>query len=81
MIGCSANDDGRSEAKPGDQPVGTTLTRVWRGNEIRTTRVEGGWEYDGVMYRSLSAVAKAVTNSHWNGRLFFGVTKRKRAAW
>ena len=35
------------------------------------------WEYDGVVYRSLSAVAKAVTGSHWTGRLFFGLTKRK----
>ena len=65
--------------KPGDPPLGTTLTRTWRGTEIQTTAVEGGWEYDGVVHRSLSAVAKAVTGSHWNGRLFFGLKSRRRA--
>ena len=45
--------------------------------EIHATAVEGGWEHEGVVYRSLSAVAKAVTGSHWNGRLFWGLTKRK----
>jgi hypothetical protein len=32
----------------------------------------------GQAYRSLSAVAKAVTGSHWNGHLFFGLTTHKR---
>ena len=66
--------------RPTDPVLGTTLTRTWKGREIAATRVEGGWEHDGVVYRSLSAVAKAVTGSHWNGRLFFGLTKRKGAA-
>ena len=66
--------------KPGEPPIGTTLVREWRGTEVRATRVEGGWEHGGVVHRSLSAVAKAVTGSHWNGRLFFGVTKRKGTA-
>ncbi len=67
-------------ARSGDPPAGTTLSRTWHGQEIRTTAVvEGGWEYNGVVYRSLSAVAKAVTGAHWNGRLFFGLTKRKGA--
>ena len=68
-----------ARSRPGDPPVGTTLTRVWKGHEVRATAVEGGWEHDGVAYRSLSAVAKAVTGSHWNGRLFFGLTPRRRA--
>ncbi len=64
--------------RPGDPPLGTTLTRVWKGHEVRATAVEGGWEHDDVVYRSLSAVAKAVTGSHWNGRLFFGLKSRRR---
>ncbi len=44
----------------GDPPLGTTLTRVWKGHEIHATRTEEGWECGGVPYRSLSAVAKAV---------------------
>ena len=38
-----------------------------------------GFEYDGQVYRSLSAVAKAVTGSHWNGHLFFSLTTAKRS--
>ncbi len=68
-----------ARSRPGDPPLGTTLTRVWKGQEVRTTAVDGGWEHDGVVYRSLSAVAKAVTGSHWNGRLFFRLTPRRRA--
>ena len=62
--------------RAGEPGVGTTLTRVWKGREILTTAVEGGWEHEGIVHRSLSAVAKAVTGSHWNGRLFFGLTRR-----
>ncbi len=68
-----------ARSRPGDPPRGTTLTRIWKGEEVRATAVEGGWECDGVVYRSLSAVAKAVTGSHWNGKLFFGITSRRRA--
>jgi hypothetical protein len=40
--------------------------------------VEDGFEYDGKVHKSLSAVAKAITGAHWNGRLFFGLTARQR---
>ena len=66
--------------KRGDPVVGTTLVREWRGRQIHATRTAEGWEHDGVTYRSLSAVAKAVTGSHWNGRLFFHLTKRRAKA-
>ena len=61
---------------PAAPSAGTTLTRVWRGREVRATVVDGGFECGGVLYTSLSAVAKAVTGAHWNGRLFFGLTAR-----
>ena len=67
------------KSKPGMPAVGTVLTRVWRGTEIRATVVENGIEHDGVVHRSLSAAACAITGSHWNGRLFFGLTVRKGA--
>ena len=37
------------------------LVREYKGDQIVATRVEGGWEWDSEVYRSLSAVAKAVT--------------------
>ena len=47
-------------------------------SEIRAISVDDGYEWDGTVYRSLTAVANAVTGSHWNGRLFFGLTKRRK---
>jgi hypothetical protein len=58
---------------------GTVLTRKYHGHEIRVVALEDGqFEYDGQVYASLSAVARAVTGAKWNGPLFFGLTKRKR---
>jgi hypothetical protein len=57
---------------------GTTLVREWKGREVRATRVEGGWECDGVVHRSLTAVVQAVTGSHASGRAWFGLTRRTR---
>ena len=48
--------------------------RFWKGERYETTvRDDGRYEYNGEIYSSLSAVAKAITGTHWNGRLFFGV--------
>ena len=58
--------------------AGTVLTRQYHGREIRVVALEDGFEWEGRRYGSLSAVAKAVTGQKWNGRLFFGLTKRKR---
>ena len=61
-----------------DDPLpGTVLTREYKGREVRVRVLEKGFEYEGQPYRSLSAVAKAITGSHWNGRLFFGLRKGK----
>jgi Protein of unknown function (DUF2924) len=58
--------------------VGTVLTRQYRGREIRVVTLADGFEWDGHRYGSLSEVARAVTGARWNGRLFFGLTTRKR---
>ena len=59
--------------------VGTTLVRQWHGQELRVEVRDNGFEWDGTLYRSLSAVAKAITGANWNGRLFFNLTKRRKA--
>ncbi len=56
-------------------PPGTVLTRNYRGERIAVTVLSNGFEYEGTRYRSLSAVAKAITGSHWNGYRFFGLTE------
>lgn len=67
-----------SASRPGQPAIGTTITRDWRGQQIAVRVVENGFEWNGVPYRSLSAVAKAVTGTHWNGRLFFGLSKERK---
>lgn len=52
---------------------GAVLTRHYRGRLIQVTVLPKGFDYEGQVYRSLSAVAKAVTGAHWNGHLFFGL--------
>ena len=68
----------RAPRGTGEPAVGTTLTRVWKGEEYRARVLERGFEYEGTVYRSLSAVAKAITGTHWNGPLFWGLKKRSR---
>ena len=57
---------------------GSTLTRRYRGHEIRVTVLEDGFEYEGRHHSSLSALAREITGQRWNGLLFFGLAKRKR---
>jgi hypothetical protein len=52
---------------------GTVLTRPYKGQTIQVTILDKGFEYQGRVYRSLSAVAKAITGAHWNGNYFFGL--------
>lgn len=54
---------------------GTVLTRSFRGSEINVKVLEKGFEFEGRTYRSLSAVAKEVTGTAWNGFSFFGLSK------
>ncbi|MEK6676883.1 MAG: DUF2924 domain-containing protein [Planctomycetota bacterium] len=60
-------------------PPGTVLTRVYRGHAYHVVVREDGFEYDSQVFRSLSAIAKMITGSHWNGLLFFKITKSKLA--
>ena len=53
---------------------GTRLVRDWRGTGHTVTVLDDGFEYDGKVWRSLTAIAKAVTGTHRNGPRFFGLT-------
>ncbi len=50
---------------------GTVLTRVYKGETLQVKVVPAGFEFEGEIYKSLSAVAKKTTGSHCNGYLFF----------
>jgi hypothetical protein len=53
---------------------GAMLRREYKGREIVVRVLPRGFEYEGEIYRSLSAVALAITGSHWNGYHFFKLT-------
>ena len=52
---------------------GNRIVREWHGEKHEVIIRNNGVEYQGVIYRSLTAVAKKITGGHWNGRHFFGV--------
>src|SRR5205823_6782388 len=52
-------------------PHGTILTRPYKGAVLQVQVRADGFEYQGQVYPSLSAVAKAITGSHCNGFYFF----------
>lgn len=56
--------------------TGTILTRAYKGRTLQVQVLVQGFEFEGEVYKSLSAVAKAVTGSHCNGFLFFGLAKQ-----
>jgi hypothetical protein len=56
---------------------GSTITRLYKGRQLRVTVLQNGFAYDGQVFISLSALAKAITGSHRNGFLFFGLTQRR----
>lgn len=56
---------------------GTRLVRDWHGVGHTVTVLEKGFEYDGKTWRSLTAIARSITGTHWNGPRFFGLAGRK----
>jgi len=63
----------RRKPKTTHPTPGTRLIREWKGRRYEVTAIEDGFEYDGRRYRSLSAIAKAITGAHWSGPQFFGL--------
>jgi len=60
-------------------PPGNVIASQYKGQSLCVNVLEVGFEYEGLRYRTLSAVAKAITGSHLNGYAFFGLGQRKRA--
>ena len=52
------------------------ISRDYKGRRIVVKVIADGFEYEGQFYKSLSAVAKAVTGSHWSGHRFFGLRRK-----
>ena len=59
--------------------AGSVLRRLYRERTVEVKVLADRFEYEGKRYESLSAVARAITGTRWNGLLFFGLTKRRKA--
>jgi hypothetical protein len=55
---------------------GTQLYRIWKDKTQCVTVLTDGFEWQGVRHGSLSAIAKAITGTQWNGYAFFGLKRR-----
>ena len=64
-----------------DRPVaGTRLIREYQGTEHCVTVRNDDYEYQGRPYQSLSAIARAITGTRWNGWSFFGLKSRRASS-
>ena len=56
---------------------GSIIVKEYRGRTILVHVLDGHFEYDGRRFDSLSAIARQITGTKWNGFLFFGLAKGK----
>jgi hypothetical protein len=64
----------QATTRPRLQP-GARLVREWNGATHTVEAVDNGFVWNDTHYRSLSAVARAITGARWSGPLFFGIRK------
>ena len=54
---------------------GAQMLRQWKDQTHTVTALSDGFEWNGKTYKSLSAVAKEITGTNWNGYVFFGIKR------
>jgi hypothetical protein len=68
----------RRRRHSGDRPItGTTLVREYQAVLHHVTVRQDSFEWQGRAYKSLSAIARAITGTRWNGLVFFGLRNRR----
>ena len=71
----------RRKLRADHRPItGTRLIREWQGIEHTVIVRDQDFDYEGRPYRSLSAIARAITGTRWNGWVFFGLKNQRGAA-
>lgn len=74
---CNNNGAGELPTASSQLLVGARLLKAYGGRSHIVEVTADGMLYEGKLFGSLSAVAKAITGTHWNGLLFFGLRKRR----
>lgn len=72
-LGAPKKQEGRDLRLP---KAGCSISREFKGFLHEVQVLEGEFIYRGRSYRSLSAIAKEITGTPWNGFLFFGLIGR-----
>ena len=70
----------RIRADQGRLITGTRLIREWQGVEQVVSVTAKGFDWQGRPYKSLSAIARAITGTRWNGWVFFGLKNHRSRA-
>jgi hypothetical protein len=72
----STTGEGRLASRRVKIKPGTRLVREWK-HQIHVVNVEEGhYEYKGILYASLSEVARLITGTRWSGPRFFGLKNK-----
>jgi len=80
QIAMELKQTGAARTRPRLQlPAGTRLMREWRGRRYEVVVLDDGFSWQGIHYRSLSAVARTITGTAWSGPLFFGLKPNRSA--
>lgn len=58
---------------------GARLVREWGGQTHTVIVLEDGFEWQGKRWRSLSVIAREITDAHWSGPRFFGLNGKAEA--
>lgn len=86
LIQAEGYDDLGRPTATGSRPLasntiipGTVLVREYQEKRYTVTVMEEGYEFEGRPYRSLTAIARRITGTNWNGPAFFGLRKLGKA--
>ena len=67
----------KNKKNTGLPPVGTRLVKTYRGKEYNVIVSTAGFQFEGIYYKSLSAIALKITGKRISGRFFFGLGENK----
>ena len=65
----------KAASATGQLAIGSQIIRVWKDETHQVTILEDGYLYNKQKWKSLSAIAKAITGTPWSGPVFFGIKK------
>lgn len=73
------NSDSKTKPAAVRLGAGALLIREWKGVQHEVRVIAGGFNHEGVTYKSLSEVARVIAGTRWNGPLFFGLRDKPKA--